>query len=271
MLAASAASTASAQFTLAPGCRDPVDVVRVAGDTPVERVRMRLVDCDALPIATALVELSVLARPYDVDPPEERAEGREIAPGIVRLDEGLVVRLQAIADRFPGREIHIVSGYRRNARSTSRHRQGRALDLRVDGVAREDIVTLARSFESTGVGYYPNSTFTHVDVRDRSFYWVDRSAPGERARYVLRTDDPNAPMLPPEPERDERPREPAPVATDATPAPPCEGSSCAPPADETDETADEHEELLTPAEVAAFRRDVRAQLRAFRESLLGAH
>jgi hypothetical protein len=272
MLAASFASTASAQHTLSPGCREPVDLVRVHGDTPVERVRMRLVDCDGRPIGTALIELSVLARPYDVDPPEERADGREIAPGIVRLDAGLVTRLQAIADRFAGREIHIVSGYRRSARTSSRHRQGRALDLRVDGIAREDVVALARTFDATGVGYYPNSTFTHIDVRDRSFYWVDRSAPGERARYVLRTSDPDAPMLPPEPEHDAREpvREPAPVATDATTAA-CEGPSCAARTGEARDGEDEHEDPLTPAEVEAFRLDVRAQLRAFRERVLGTH
>jgi hypothetical protein len=34
------------------------------------------------------------------------------------------------------------------------------------------------------VGYYPNSTFVHVDVRAASAYWVDRSGPGEKPNYV---------------------------------------------------------------------------------------
>jgi hypothetical protein len=41
----------------------------------------------------------------------------------------------------------------------------------------------ARSLERTGVGFYPNSVFTHVDVRHRQAYWIDRSAPGEPADY----------------------------------------------------------------------------------------
>src|SRR5262249_36429710 len=37
-----------------------------------------------------------------------------------------------------------------------------------------------------GVGYYPNSDFVHLDVRPagkKSAYWVDYSAPGQRAIY----------------------------------------------------------------------------------------
>jgi hypothetical protein len=185
----------------------------------------------------------------------------------VRLDDGLVTRLQAIADRFPGREIHVVSGYRRTARASSRHRQGRALDLRVDGVAREEVVELARTLLATGVGYYPNSTFTHIDVRERRFYWVDRSAPGERAAYVLRTGDPLAPMLPPD-----IASAASAASRDASASAPREPSPSVPPSDESasDAEPDEHDgELLDAAGVEAFRREVRAQLRAFGESVLG--
>jgi len=34
-----------------------------------------------------------------------------------------------------------------------------------------------------GVGYYPNSTFVHLDVRSLPTYWVDYSKPGEPPRY----------------------------------------------------------------------------------------
>ena len=38
-----------------------------------------------------------------------------------------------------------------------------------------------------GVGVYPTSGFVHVDVRDRSWFWIDKSGPGRknRARGVL--------------------------------------------------------------------------------------
>ena len=32
------------------------------------------------------------------------------------------------------------------------------------------------------MGVYPTSGFVHVDVRDRSYFWVDASGPGRRNR-----------------------------------------------------------------------------------------
>jgi hypothetical protein len=37
--------------------------------------------------------------------------------------------------------------------------------------------------DQVGVGYYPNSSFVHVDVRSQNTQWVDRSSPGERPEY----------------------------------------------------------------------------------------
>jgi hypothetical protein len=48
-----------------------------------------------------------------------------------------------------------------------------------------------RELEDVGVGYYPNSSFVHLDVRDHSAYWVDYAGPGEPPRST-----PNAPSLP---------------------------------------------------------------------------
>jgi hypothetical protein len=42
------------------------------------------------------------------------------------------------------------------------------------------------TFAETGVGWYPNSTFVHVDVREESVA-VDVSSPGERPRYVQKS------------------------------------------------------------------------------------
>jgi uncharacterized protein YcbK (DUF882 family) len=89
---------------------------------------------------------------------------------------------------WPGRRVEIVSGYRhptvaKNPRSP--HMKGLACDFRVDGVKAADLRDyLRKNFEKVGVGYYPNSTFVHVDVRkDRSAFWIDYSGPGERAVY----------------------------------------------------------------------------------------
>jgi len=151
--------------------------------------------CRGSPNPEALDRLSLLARPDDQPRPsaEDRQRFREtaspeeaqafLAPGVRRLHPGLLLRLQALAERFPGHRIIVVSGYRPDARETSRHHHGRALDVRIAGVSREAVSEAARTLPETGVGYYPNSVFTHLDVRDRAAYWVDRSGPGEPPDY----------------------------------------------------------------------------------------
>jgi hypothetical protein len=37
-----------------------------------------------------------------------------------------------------------------------------------------------------GVGYYPNSSFVHLDVRETNTYWVDYAGPGEAPRKTNR-------------------------------------------------------------------------------------
>jgi hypothetical protein len=39
-----------------------------------------------------------------------------------------------------------------------------------------------RTLPNVGVGYYPNSTHVHLDVREASAYWVDEAGPGEPPR-----------------------------------------------------------------------------------------
>lgn len=172
--------------------RDPVVVRHLR--RPREVARLALTRCDGSPNLDALQELSFVARAWQTPRPTEADLAAYRAAHPERADRwaternrwlhpGLLVRLQAIADRWPTRELVIVSGHRPTARRTSRHRFGRALDLQVDGVERAEVAAFAQSLARTGVGYYPNSTFTHVDVRDESVYWVDRSGPGERPDY----------------------------------------------------------------------------------------
>ncbi|MBX3251665.1 MAG: DUF882 domain-containing protein, partial [Myxococcales bacterium] len=171
------------------------DAVRVRHQRrPREEVSIPLTHCDGRPNVEAVLALSVIARPWPLPRPSEEelrawatqtepAARRWIADGRRRIHPGLLVRLQALADRWPDRSFVIVSGHRPNARPTSRHRFGRALDLQVEGVDRFEVASFAQTLAHTGVGYYPNSTFTHVDVRERPAYWVDRSGPGEPPDY----------------------------------------------------------------------------------------
>jgi hypothetical protein len=92
----------------------------------------------------------------------------------------LVYRLQT---HFGAHEIRIISGYRtprKNGRSN--HGRGRAIDLVVPGASDEEVAKFAREQGFVGVGVYPVSGFLHVDVRERSYFWVDKSGPGKRSR-----------------------------------------------------------------------------------------
>lgn len=182
-------------------CFSPqVHVARRRGDV-LEHRDLSLTFCDGRPNPAAVDSVSVLARPRDAERPlmpEIRAYQRRpldrgplakrrrpdyLSEHVMRVHNDLLTRLQKVALRFPGKTIEIVSGHRPDARDTSRHHHGRALDIRVDGVSREVLRDFLRSMDETGVGYYPNSYFVHMDVRDKRGYWVDRSGPGERADY----------------------------------------------------------------------------------------
>lgn len=83
--------------------------------------------------------------------------------------------------RFRAPYVHVVSGYR-PARATSRHAQGRAIDFVLPGVRDRRLAAYLRRQGFVGVGVYPTSGFVHLDVRAQSFYWIDRSAPGQAQR-----------------------------------------------------------------------------------------
>ena len=98
----------------------------------------------------------------------------------------LAVLLAKISDHFGGRDIHVVSGFRKPGGYTldaSRHVAGRAADIQVEGVPRSLVWDYCRSLAQTGCGFYPNSVFVHVDVREQEAQWVDWSGPGKRPRY----------------------------------------------------------------------------------------
>ncbi len=92
----------------------------------------------------------------------------------------LVYRVQV---HFKAHEVRIISGYRTPRHGpTSNHGRGRAIDLVVPGASDEDVAKFAREQGFVGVGVYPVSGFVHLDVRDRSYFWVDTSGPGKRSR-----------------------------------------------------------------------------------------
>lgn len=99
------------------------------------------------------------------------------------IEPELLRTVYALQTHFNAPEVRVISGYRMpKGRGGSNHGKGRALDFVLPGVKNEDLANYARSMGFKGVGVYPLSGFVHVDVRDRSYFWVDSSAPGKKNR-----------------------------------------------------------------------------------------
>jgi uncharacterized protein YcbK (DUF882 family) len=142
------------------------------------------------------------------------------------IEPRLVHLLAAVSNHFGSRKIEIISGFRPYSplqhTAHSNHNIGKAVDFRVVGVPNEVVRDYCRSLRDVGCGYYPNSTFVHMDVRDKSSFWIDYSRPGEPPRY-------NAPNL----DADEGTSD---VGEEAHLAPPDENRDSTPPPAETPST-----------------------------------
>lgn len=131
----------------------------------------------------------------------------EIDPKLIHL----VVR---VSDTFGGRPIRVVSGYREKSFAVeSKHKVGRAFDFSIPGIPNSFLRDYLRTLTNIGVGYYPNSTHVHMDVRDETAYWVDEAGPGEPPK-VARRGAPQDDTGSPEPDSDVA--EPMPPAAEAS-------------------------------------------------------
>jgi len=103
------------------------------------------------------------------------------------IDGRLVTLVALVSDHFGGRDVNVVSGFRPYTPGQysrhSNHNEGRAIDFSIKGIANETVRDFCRTLRNVGVGYYPNSLFVHLDVRDGNAYWVDYAAPGQAPRY----------------------------------------------------------------------------------------
>lgn len=108
-----------------------------------------------------------------------------------RLDPRLLRLLVNVSDTFGGRPIRVVSGFRTTSFfRDSRHKHSQAIDFSIQGVPNEVVRDYLRSLGKVGVGYYPNSSFVHLDVRENAAYWVDYAGPGEAPRRNRHGSDP---------------------------------------------------------------------------------
>jgi uncharacterized protein YcbK (DUF882 family) len=91
------------------------------------------------------------------------------------IDIGVLDLLSDVRDVIAkGRQLKIISGYRspeyneylremgRHVASHSYHMRGLAIDFAVEGIETKRIARIAKTFDSGGVGIYPD--FVHIDV-----------------------------------------------------------------------------------------------------------
>ncbi len=186
------ARTARVQKPEPRTCVKPAVAIESGSDTTT----FALARCDGTPAPLAVEQLSILARPGSAAKPKQpletlaRSKGNDVAPGIRRVDPRLVERLELAVDHFrkPGdpAKIQLISGVRPRS-AGSYHQSGKALDFRIDGVTNEALVAFCKTLPDTGCGYYPNSLFVHMDVREHGaghVSWIDVSKPGETPKYV---------------------------------------------------------------------------------------
>lgn len=99
----------------------------------------------------------------------------------VKIDPALVEYLQKIRDHF-GKPVTISSGYRcktynsmiSNAASKSKHMDGMAADIKVEGIAPAEVAKYAESIGIKGIGLYETDKdgyFVHVDTRTTKAFW----------------------------------------------------------------------------------------------------
>jgi hypothetical protein len=105
-----------------------------------------------------------------------------------KLDTRLVQIVFRAAYHFSGASMAIVSGTRRGAHG--KHGTNQALDFKLEGVSASELAKYVRTYPRAGIGIYthPKTQYVHVDVRDRSYHWIDASPPGVSWREHLLPD-----------------------------------------------------------------------------------
>lgn len=99
------------------------------------------------------------------------------------VPDRLLRLLVRVSDTFGGRPIRVVSGFRTSSFfSDSRHKQSAAIDFSIPGIPNSVVRQYLLLLDNAGVGYYPNSSFVHLDVRGCAMQWVDYAGPGEAPR-----------------------------------------------------------------------------------------
>ena len=164
-----------------PGAKEVVPV-RVKGFTiqPVRFVRVWNNETITVRLMTRSGKINKNSRRRlsKLSGPRRSRRNKLLHPRIIHM-------IQRVAERWPGKTIEIVSGYRPGQKGTeSQHSAARAVDFRVLGITNKELYDFCTGLPKSGCGYYPNSVFIHMDARKKSATWTDLSSPGEPAKYI---------------------------------------------------------------------------------------
>ena len=142
--------------------------------------------------ASATIKLYAADGSVDPDALEEfirvAASSKEADPAKEPLDKRLVQLAVRASYHFKGGKIAIISATRRNTRG--QHARGHALDFQIEGVSAWQLSQYLHTYPRAGVGWYthPKTQYVHLDVRERSYHWIDGSPPGVTWREKLMWD-----------------------------------------------------------------------------------
>jgi uncharacterized protein YcbK (DUF882 family) len=117
-------------------------------------------------VKNALAEINYFLRDYHNDQ-------------IHRVDPKLLDHLHDVKLLLgTNKPFHILSGYRspstnanlrrhtRGVANHSLHMEGKAVDIRIEGISAKTIRNAALQVQRGGIGYYPRSNFVHLDTGD---------------------------------------------------------------------------------------------------------
>jgi uncharacterized protein YcbK (DUF882 family) len=111
--------------------------------------------------------------------------------GYAPLNPRLVQLAVKAAQHFHAGRLVVVSAFRqKRAGKVDHHTAGEALDFKLPGVDYRKLAGFLRGYPLVGVGVYthPKTQYVHLDVRDRSYHWLDASPPGVTWREALLPD-----------------------------------------------------------------------------------
>jgi uncharacterized protein YcbK (DUF882 family) len=111
--------------------------------------------------------------------------------GYAPLSPRLVQLATKAAQHFHAKQLVVVSAFRqKRGNKSDHHTAGEALDFRLPGTDYRKLAAYLRTFPLAGVGVYthPATQYVHLDVRDRSYHWLDASPPGVTWREALLPD-----------------------------------------------------------------------------------